>query len=90
MSTSYKMAVLQVNAFFKKAAPAPAKKAAANSDDEFGSDAESDVEAIADVAPRAASSRRGGAARKVYKEESSDEESDEDDFEDDGDDSDFE
>ena len=28
MSTSYKMAVLQVNAFFKKAAPAPAKKAA--------------------------------------------------------------
>ena len=28
MSTQYKMAVLQVNAFFKKAAPAPAKKAA--------------------------------------------------------------
>ena len=28
VSTQYKMAVLQVNAFFKKAAPAPAKKAA--------------------------------------------------------------
>ena len=28
MSTQYKMAVLQVNALFKKAAPAPAKKAA--------------------------------------------------------------
>ena len=84
------MAVLQVNAFFKKAAPAPAKKAAAVSDDEFGSDAESDVEVVAEVAPRAASSRGGAAARKVYAEESSAEEEEESDFEDDGDDSDFE
>ena len=70
--------------------PAAAKKAAAVSDDEFGSDAESDVEVVAEVAPRAASSRGGAAARKVYAEESSDEEEEESDFEDDGDDSDFE
>ena len=36
MSTQYKMAVLQVNAFFKKAAPAPAKKAAPAKKSLFG------------------------------------------------------